>query len=117
MSNELDHMSAVQQAAAVVVAPQPRPAADPKPAEAVQVQAEPHVSREAIEAAIREANQALEESATSIRFSTDPDTNGIVVRVTDEATGKIVRQIPTQEQLIITARMRELVGVLFHKQI
>jgi flagellar protein FlaG len=117
MSNQLDHMNAVPQAAAVVVAPQPRPAADPKPAETVQIQAQTHVSREAIEAAIREANQALEESATSIRFSTDPDTNGIVVRVTDEATGKVVRQIPTQEQLVIAARMRDLVGVLFNKQI
>lgn len=96
-------------------APQSKPVQEPRPTEAA-VQAQAHVTREAVDAAIREANQALEASSTSIRFSTDPDTNGIVVRVTDEATGKVVRQIPTQEQLAISSRLRELVGVLLNRE-
>jgi flagellar protein FlaG len=114
MSQALEHIaSALPQVSAATPAAAPRPA--PKPAEE-SAGGETHVRREAIEAAIREANRALEESSTSIRFSTDPDTKGIVVRVTDEATGKVVRQIPTQEELVISARLRQMVGVLFNRQ-
>ena len=73
-------------------------------------------NREAVEAAIEEANQALASTSLSVRFSVEGDTNRIVVRLTDQGTGKVVRQIPSEDQLSIEARLRELVGVLFNGQ-
>lgn len=112
MSQALEHIgNVVPQVTAAAATPRPAPkSVEESPAPRAQVQ------REAVEMSIREANRALEEMSTSIRFSTDPDTKGIVVRVTDEATGKVVRQIPTQEELVISARLRQMVGVLFNRQ-
>lgn len=117
MSQALEHIAkALPPPPAPAVAAAPRSASKPAEEAADAVRTQAHGRREAVEAAIREANRALEQSSTSIRFSTDPDTNGIVVRVTDEATGKVVRQIPTQEELIISSKLREMVGVLFNRQ-
>ena len=73
-------------------------------------------NREAVEAAVEEANQALANTSLSVRFSVEGDTNRIVVRLTDQGTGKVVRQIPSEDQLAIEARLRELVGVFFSSQ-
>jgi len=73
-------------------------------------------SRRAIEAAVEEANRALATTSLSVRFSIEGETNRIIVRLTDQGTGEVVRQFPTEEQLGIQARLRELMGVLFNEQ-
>jgi flagellar protein FlaG len=84
--------------------------------ETAAVQGSLSQNREAVEAAIEEANQALANTSLSVRFSVEGDTNRIVVRLTDQGTGKVVRQIPSEDQLAIEARLRELVGVFFSSQ-
>lgn len=73
-------------------------------------------SRQAIEAAVEEANRALAKTSLSVRFSIEGETNRIIVRLTDQGTGEVVRQFPSEEQLGIQARLRELMGVLFNEQ-
>ena len=70
--------------------------------------------REALEAAVEEANRALAETSLSVSFSVDGNTNQVVARLTNESTGEVVRQIPSEDQIAIAARLRELVGVLFN---
>ncbi len=86
------------------------------PEQAAAAQGSLSHNREAVEAAIEEANQALASTSLSVRFSVEGDTNRIVVRLTDQGTGKVVRQIPSEDQLSIEARLRELVGVFFSGQ-
>lgn len=71
----------------------------------------------AIEEAIREANRALEAASTSFRFAHDEDTNQIVVSVMDENTGKVIRQVPTPEQLSIAARLRAVAGLFLDQRV
>lgn len=78
-----------------------------------EVQASLGRTREAVEAAVEEANQALVSTALSVRFSVEGDTGQIVVRLMDQDTGEVVRQIPSEDQLAISARLRELLGVFF----
>jgi flagellar protein FlaG len=86
------------------------------PEQAAAAQGSLSHNREAVEAAVEEANQALANTSLSVRFSVEGDTNRIVVRLTDQGTGKVVRQIPSEDQLAIEARLRELVGVFFSSQ-
>jgi flagellar protein FlaG len=72
--------------------------------------------RQAIEAAIEQANKSLATTSLAVRFSIEGDTNRIVVRLTDQDTGRVVRQIPSEDQLAVQAKLRELVGVLFNER-
>lgn len=119
MSQELNTVGTVPQGAAVVVPSGGPVVHETKSLEGVSEQAVAEVqaslgrTREAVEAAVEEANQALVSTALSVRFSVEGDTDQIVVRLMDQDTGEVVRQIPSEDQLAISARLRELVGVFF----
>lgn len=57
------------------------------------------------------------EAASSHRLSLDidPDSDQAFMRVTDVATGEVVKQIPTKEVLSLHARLQEFVGMLLDK--
>lgn len=48
-------------------------------------------------------------------FSIDQELNRIVVRVIDEASGEVIRQIPAEEILRAAKMIDKLVGILFDK--
>ena len=45
-------------------------------------------------------------------FSTDADTGRVVVKITDTATGELVRQIPMEEMLALAKSLDRLQGLL-----
>jgi flagellar protein FlaG len=67
-----------------------------------------------VEAAVQEANQTLADTSLAFSISVDGHTDQVVVQLTDRSTGEVVRQIPSEDQIAIAARLRELVGVLFN---
>lgn len=69
-------------------------------------------NRKAVEAAVEEANRSLSKASLSTRFSVVEETKQIVVQLTDQESGKVIRQIPAEEQLVIEAKLRELMGLL-----
>jgi len=48
-----------------------------------------------------------------LSFSVDDSTGDVVVRVIDGESGKIVRQIPSEEILRLTERLDEMHSLLF----
>ena len=58
-------------------------------------------SREDVSAAVRKMNDAMLGSSQSLQFSIDEDSNDIVVKVIDQSTKEVVRQIPSKEALQI----------------
>ncbi|MEW6542413.1 MAG: flagellar protein FlaG [Nitrospirota bacterium] len=102
-------------APAAPATPPPAPAA--QAADPGQVAELTQQQKAAVEAAVEEANRALESAAPSIRLSLDGETNQVVVRLIDQNTGSVIRQIPSEEDLAIAARLRDLVGVFFNQQI
>ena len=51
-------------------------------------------------------------AGSSLEFSVDTDTNRIVVKVVDNQTRELVRQIPMEEMLALAKAMNQLQGLL-----
>jgi flagellar protein FlaG len=58
-------------------------------------------SREDVSAAVKKMNDAMLGSSQSLQFSIDEDSKDIVVKVIDQSTKEVVRQIPSKEALQI----------------
>jgi flagellar protein FlaG len=50
-----------------------------------------------------------------LSFSIDKETQTIVVRLTDEKTGEVIREIPPPELLAMGKEMEKLQGLLFNR--
>lgn len=80
-------------------------------------------SRE-IAAAVEGLSDFAKTTNRQLNFSIDEGTDKQVVKVTDAESGKVIRQIPSEEILRLSERLRELqsdlgatVGILFNKQV
>ncbi len=62
-------------------------------------------------------NLVYQVATTKVSFDVDKDTGRSVVRVLNKETGEIVRQVPPEELLTLVARMRQLSGIIFNKQV
>jgi flagellar protein FlaG len=58
-------------------------------------------SHEDVSAAVKKMNEAMLGSSQSLQFSIDEDSKDIVVKVIDQSTKEVVRQIPSKEALQI----------------
>ncbi|GAC20844.1 flagellar protein FlaG [Paraglaciecola arctica] len=82
------------------------------------------VSAEQIENAVSQLSEFVKNNSRQLNFSVDEGSNKQVVKVTDSESGKIIRQIPTEEVLKLSERLQDLqtevgtaVGLLFNKQV
>ncbi len=53
---------------------------------------------------------------TELRLEVDPETRTVVVKVLDSETEDVIRQIPPEEFMRLSKRMKELIGVLFETE-
>ncbi len=56
-------------------------------------------------------------AATKVSFDVDEETGRSVVRVVNKETGEVIRQVPPEELLTLVARMRQLSGLIFNKEV
>lgn len=82
------------------------------------------VSADQIDTAVSQLNEFVRSNSRQLNFSIDESTNKQVVKVTDAESGKIIRQIPSEEVLKLSERLQDLqtevgtaVGLLFSKQV
>ncbi len=66
------------------------------------------VSRTELDRAVEHANEIGQTLERKLNFSIDEATERVVVKVIDENTGEIVRQVPPQEMLRIAAHLKQL---------
>lgn len=50
-----------------------------------------------------------------LKFSVQKDIGRVVITVTDETTGKVIREIPPAELVSFTSKFDEVVGKLFNR--
>jgi flagellar protein FlaG len=62
---------------------------------------------------VENANQLAQSAQRGITFAVDNDSGQVVVRVTDEKTGELIRQIPSAQFLEMVSRVQEAVGLFF----
>jgi flagellar protein FlaG len=56
--------------------------------------------------------EAIQMTSTKLSFFVDEAAGKIVVKVTDERTGRLIRQIPSDEFLRVARNVRSLMGFL-----
>lgn len=90
----------------VAAEPAAAPVAGRSPAAAVEtvdaVKAkEAAPSKKDVEEAVAKLNKSVQDRAQSLEFSIDNDSNRTIVKVIDQSTKEVLRQIPTPEALQI----------------
>lgn len=82
------------------------------------------IKNEEVESAVTEINQFVQAQNRQLNFSFDENSKRSVIKVTDSESGDIIRQIPSEDVLKLSERLKELqtdlgaaVGVLFNKEV
>lgn len=71
-------------------------------------------SRAELSNAVKKINESILGSAQRLEFSIDEDSKDIVVKIIDQATREIVRQIPSKEALDIARSLDKMRGLLIN---
>ena len=80
-----------------------------------EIKFDPNKVRENLSAAIGMLNKQMEASKRGLGFSYDESKQTAVVKVTDAATGEVVRQIPTEQVLKMAHQIDTYKGMLYNK--
>lgn len=70
------------------------------------------VAPEKIKSAISEVNQKIKQTRTQCQFSYHEDTHRIAIKVIDESTKEVIREIPPEKTLDMIAKVMDLAGIL-----
>jgi flagellar protein FlaG len=73
-------------------------------------------SRDELAEAVKHINKTMETIATGIEFSVDEDLHATVVKVVDQNTKEVLRQMPSAETLEIAKALDKLQGLLIRQQ-
>ena len=92
------------------IAPVVKPAADAKP----EID-KPSASQ--LKQSLEEINKALSGFSISVQFQVDPDYKDLIVKIVDQDSGKLIRQMPTEDVVRISKAMDNLKGLLFSKAV
>jgi flagellar protein FlaG len=108
-----NNMSANSVAAVSQIGPQRLDRSTAPPPESPPQRPEPAQVARAVET----IKQLVEAKApNSLSFSIDDSTGRSIVRITDQTTGEMVRQIPSEEMLEIARSIDKLQGMLIKQQ-
>ncbi|MFZ6753131.1 flagellar protein FlaG [Undibacterium sp. Dicai25W] len=88
--------------------PQPTtPPADPAKA----------VDKAQLQHAVSSINKSLQDKGQDVRFSVDQDSKRVVVKIIDQNTNQVLRQIPTEQALEISQSLDKLQGLLIKQEV
>lgn len=71
----------------------------------------PKIAEHELAKVIEKANKALQGPKTGFRFSVHEGTQEVLVKVVNEDTGEVIREIPPEKILDMVAKMWELMGI------
>lgn len=66
--------------------------------------------------AVSDINKAIQATSQNVEFSVDTDTHEVVVRVIDQQTKQVLRQMPSVEAIEIAKSLDKLQGLLIRQQ-
>ncbi|WP_213909146.1 flagellar protein FlaG [Stutzerimonas nitrititolerans] len=93
-----------------------RGAARQEEAAAKKAPAEQQVTAESLEEAVSSIKDFVQTIRRDLSFDLDDSSGKMVVKVTDRASGEVVRQIPTEEALRLAENLEEARSLLFKAQ-
>lgn len=105
-----------REAAAIrAVAPAGTPPAAAVPPQAVAAARQPGAA-DPLDAAISNINKSLQASGQGVEFSIDDDSKRLVVKVVDQETREVLRQMPSAEALAIAKALDRSQGMLIKQE-
>jgi len=66
--------------------------------------------------AVREINTSLQSRSVGLQFELDEDTDKMIVKVVDRASGEVIRQIPSEEVVRIAKVLGKAPGLLVSQE-
>ena len=97
--------------AVVNAVPAPKPEADVRDAKLDKPDAKQ------VQQSLDDINKVMAGFSISVHFQIDPDYKELIVKVVDQDTGKLIRQIPTEEVVRMSKAMDNLKGLLFAQSV
>lgn len=73
-------------------------------------------SEQMMKEAVGEANNKLKLNNRHCQFTYEKDINRVSVKLIDEETGEVIREIPSEETLDMIRRLKEMTGLLVDEQ-
>lgn len=70
-------------------------------------------TRSQLDSAVADIQQFVQASRRDLNFSIDESTGDVVVKVIDGESGKVVRQIPSEEVLKLAAQLDDMRSLMF----
>lgn len=61
-------------------------------------------------------NEQMETLGTNVQFGFNDKINVMFVDVVERSTGKPIRKIPTEEAMLLSQKMQEIIGTIFDKK-
>lgn len=90
---------------------------DPAPAVAAIQQLDPAPSLPQVLQAMQNINKTLQLLAPNLEFSVDTDSHRTIVRVVDQQTKEVIRQMPSTEALEIAKALDRVQGLLIREKV
>lgn len=75
------------------------------------------LSAKQVQQSLEEINKVMAGLSISVQFRIDPGYKELIVKVVDQDTGKLIRQIPTEEVVKMSKAMDNLKGLLFAQSV
>lgn len=69
-----------------------------------------------LQATVEKMNELMQSTNRSLRFTVDDSADEVVVKVVDQDTDEVVRQIPSEEQLKFSEFLEGMVGLIFDEK-
>ena len=91
-------------------------APDATPEQAVPSSSAASATPEVLEAAVAELKAYMEPHQLEPRLEVDDETRDVIVKIVEQETGELVRQIPPEEILKMRQRLQEYVGLLLDQR-
>ncbi len=66
---------------------------------------------------VKKMNEFVDAVGTKISFTFDEKTKRPIIIVAEKDSGKIIRQIPPEEMLVLIQKMEEIAGILFNRRV
>lgn len=82
----------------------------------VQPQAISQAKQEDVEQAVKEVNEFVQPINNALSFSLDQESDKMVVKVIDQGTKEVIRQIPSEEMLALAKALDTMKGLLVQQK-
>ena len=82
-----------------------------------QVKGPTKVNEQEVAEVVTEVNDFLKNMNRNLSFSVDKDSGDSIITIRDSESDEVIRQIPSEELLVIRKKMDYLVGVLFDAKV